>query len=67
MLHPMLNHPRMIMGIPLHPETIVITAGNYTTDGVGDSMMSHSRNRLSVINVKKPHAGFNVDVWCRKK
>jgi hypothetical protein len=61
MLHPMLNEPRQIMGIPLHPETIVITAGNYTTDGVGDNMMSHSRNRLSVINIKKPHAGFNVD------
>jgi len=61
MLHPMLNEPRMIMGIPLHKDTIVITAGNYTTDGVGDNMMSHSRNRLSVINIKKPHAGFNPD------
>jgi hypothetical protein len=61
MLHPMLNEPRQIMGIPLHPDTIVITAGNYTTDGVGDNMMSHSRNRLSVINIRKPHAGFNVD------
>jgi hypothetical protein len=61
MLHPMLNHPRMIMGIPLHEDTIVITAGNYTTDGVGDNMMAHSRNRISVMNVKKPHAGFNAD------
>lgn len=61
MLHPMLNEPRMIMGIPLHEKTIVITAGNYTTDGVGDTMMSHSRNRISVVNIKKPHAGFNPD------
>jgi hypothetical protein len=61
MLHPMLNEPRQIMGIPLHPETIVVTAGNYSGDGVGDNMMSHSRNRLSVVSVKKPQAGFNAD------
>lgn len=61
MLHPMLNEPRMIMGIPLHENTIVVTAGNYSSDGVGDVMMSHSRNRISVVTIKKPHAGFNVD------
>ena len=61
MMHPMLNDPRMIMGMPLHPDDIVITAGNYTGDGVGDTMMAHSRNRISIINIKKPHAGFNVD------
>ena len=61
MLHPMLNEPRMIMGIPLHPQDIVITAGNYTGDGVGDNMMAHSRNRIIVVPVKKPHAGFNPD------
>ena len=61
MLHPMLNEPRMIMGIPLHENTIVVTAGNYSTDGVGDVMMSHSRNRISVVTIKKPTAGFNVD------
>jgi hypothetical protein len=61
MLHPMLNEPRMIMGIPLHPQTIVVTAGNYSGDGVGDNMRAHSRNRVSVVSVKKPHAGFNPD------
>jgi hypothetical protein len=61
MLHPMLNFPRMIMGRPLHEQDIVVTAGNYTGDGVGDNMRSHSRNRLTVMQVKKPHAGFNVD------
>ena len=61
MLHPMLNEPRMIMGIPLHKDTIVVTAGNYSGDGVGDVMMIHSRNRISVISVRKPHAGFNAD------
>ena len=57
----MLNSPRQIMGIPLHKDTIVVTAGNYTTDGVGDNMMAHSRNRITVMNVKKPNAGFNPD------
>lgn len=61
MLHPMLNEPRMIMGIPLHENTIVVTAGNFTADGVGDTMQSHSRNRITVMTVKKPHAGFNPD------
>jgi hypothetical protein len=61
MLHPMLNEPRQIMGIPLHPQTIVVTAGNYTGDGVGDNMMAHSRNRISVMSVRKPHSGFNID------
>ena len=61
MLHPMLNEPRMIMGVPLHEDTIVVTAGNYSGDGVGDHMMSHSRNRITVMAIKKPHAGFNVD------
>jgi hypothetical protein len=61
MLHPMLNDPRQIMGMPLHDKTIVVTAGNYSGDGVGDVMMSHSRNRISVISVRKPHAGFQAD------
>jgi hypothetical protein len=61
MLHPMLNEPRTIMGIPLHEQDIVITAGNFTSDGVGDVMASHSRNRVSVVTIKKPHAGFNPD------
>jgi hypothetical protein len=61
MLHPSLNEPRQIMGYLLHENTIVITAGNYTGDGVGDNMMAHTRNRISVINIRKPHAGLNVD------
>ncbi len=61
MLHPMLNHPRQVMGIPLHKDTIVVTAGNYSTDGVNDVMRSHTRNRVSVVHIKKPSAGFNAD------
>ena len=61
MLHPMLNYPRQVMGTPLHEDTIVVTAGNYTSDGVGDVMRSHSRNRITVVHVKKPVAGFMPD------
>jgi hypothetical protein len=54
MLHPLLTNPRRISGLTLHKDSVVITAGNLTTDAVGDVMASHSRNRLSVLNVRKP-------------
>ena len=54
MLHPLLTTPRRIGGITLHPDSVVITAGNLTTDAVGDTMASHTRNRLTVLNVRKP-------------
>ncbi|NBS24466.1 MAG: AAA family ATPase [Altererythrobacter sp.] len=60
MLHPLLNE-RRIGGFKQHKDTIVITAGNNVTDGVGDVMKSHSLNRISVAPVKKPHAGWNAD------
>jgi hypothetical protein len=60
MLHPMLNEGR-IGGTRLHPDTIVVTAGNLSGDGVGDNMKAHTRNRLTVLNVKKPHMGINGD------
>lgn len=54
MLHPLLTTPRRIGGIVLHPDSVVITAGNLTTDAVGDVIAPHSRNRLTVLNVRKP-------------
>lgn len=60
MLHPLLNE-RRIANFKLHEDSIIITAGNNTTDGVGDMLKAHSLNRLSVLPVKKPHAGFNAD------
>lgn len=54
MLHPLLTLPRRIGGITLHPDSVVITAGNLTTDAVGDVMASHTRNRLTVLNIRKP-------------
>lgn len=60
MLHPLLNE-RRIGGNRLHKDSIVITAGNNTTDGVGDMLKAHSLNRLTVVPIKKPQAGFNAD------
>lgn len=53
MLHPLLNE-RRIGGMKLHPDSIVITAGNNLTDGVGDMLKAHSLNRMTVVPVRKP-------------
>jgi hypothetical protein len=60
MLHPLLNE-RRIGANKLHKDSIVVTAGNNTTDGVGDVLKAHSINRITTMAVKKPHAGFNAD------
>ena len=58
MLHPMLEKANPRLGdIPLDPSiTIVFLTGNLSTDGVGDSLKAHSRNRLVPITVSKPDA-----------
>jgi hypothetical protein len=53
MLHPLLNE-RRIGGMKLHPDSIVVTAGNNLTDGVGDMLKAHSLNRMTVVPVRKP-------------
>jgi hypothetical protein len=58
MLHPLLNE-RRIGGFHLHKDSIVVTAGNNSTDGVGDMLKSHSLNRITVMQVRKPTA----DEW----
>jgi len=60
MLHPLLNE-RRIGGCKLHRDSIVITAGNNTTDGVGDMLKAHSISRMTITPIKKPHAGFRAD------
>ena len=60
MFHPLLNE-RRIGGMKLHADSIVITAGNYNGDGVGDTMKAHTTQRVTKIEVRKPHAGFNAD------
>lgn len=54
-LHPLLNE-RRIANFKLHPDSIVITAGNNSSDGVGDNLKSHSLNRITVMPVRKPTA-----------
>ena len=58
MLHPLLNE-RRIGGFSLHPDSIVVTAGNNSTDGVGDMLKAHSLNRITILPVRKPTA----DEW----
>ena len=64
MLHPMLekNNPRL-GDIPIpkdgDKQTIVFLTGNLTTDGVGDNLKAHSRNRLVPVTISKP----NADQW----
>ena len=54
-LHPMLNE-RRLANFKLHEDTIVITAGNNSSDGVGDNLKAHSRNRITIMPVRKPNA-----------
>ena len=63
MLHPLLNE-RRIFGNKLHKDSIVVTTGNNSSDGVGDMLKDHSINRIVIAPVKKPHAGFNADGTC---
>lgn len=57
MLHPMLEKANPRLGdISLPKDTIVFLTGNLTTDGVGDSLKAHSRNRIVPVRVAKPTA-----------
>ena len=60
MLHPMLEKANPRLGdIPLSKDTVVFLTGNLSTDGVGDSLKAHSRNRLVPVTIAKPSA----DEW----
>ena len=60
MLHPILEKANPRLGdVPIPPETIVFLTGNLATDGVGDSLKSHTLNRIVPIQVQKPDA----DQW----
>ena len=60
MLHPMLEKANPRLGdISLNKDCIVFLTGNLTTDGVGDNLKAHSRNRLVPVTISKPDA----DQW----
>jgi hypothetical protein len=64
MLHPLLNE-RRIGGMKLHPDSIVVTAGNNLSDGVGDVLKGHSMSRLTILPVRKPTWEEMVDYGTR--
>lgn len=60
MLHPLLEQHNPRLGdIPLPKRSIVFLTGNLATDGVGDSLKAHSRNRVVSVRVSKPDS----DQW----
>lgn len=57
MLHPLLEFTNPRLGdVPLPPGSIIFLTGNLGSDGVGDTLKAHSRNRLTVVHVAKPSA-----------
>ena len=55
MLHPMLEKANPRLGdISLSEDTVVFLTGNLSSDGVGDSLKAHSRNRLVPVTIAKP-------------
>jgi hypothetical protein len=60
MLHPCLEKKNPRLGdVSLDNRTVVFLTGNLVTDGVGDTLKSHTRNRLVELIVAKPSA----DEW----
>ena len=57
MLHPMLEKANPRLGdVSLHDKNVVFMTGNLTTDGVGDNLKAHSRNRIVPVTIAKPTA-----------
>lgn len=60
MLHPLLEVTNPRLGdISIDPQSIVFLTGNLTTDGVGDNLKAHTRNRIVELVVRKPDS----DQW----
>ena len=60
MLHPMLESFRPRLGdIPIPEGSIILMTGNLESDGVGDSMAAHTRQRVCTVAVRKP----TIDEW----
>ena len=69
MLHPLLEKANPRLGdIPVNPESIVFLTGNMSSDGVGDNLKAHTRNRIVSVQISKPTAdewiewGINNDI-----
>lgn len=57
MLHPLLErtHPRL-GDMPSPKGTIVFLTSNLSSDGVGDNIKAHTKNRVTMLHVRKPDA-----------
>ena len=55
----MLEHRIGDMKLP--EGSIVFGTTNLASDGVGDMLEAHARNRVCFVKIRKPHAGFNAD------
>ena len=62
MLHPMLEKANPRLGdVAIHPQSIVFLTGNLGSDGVGDNLKMHTRNRIVEVTVRKPSADEWID------
>lgn len=52
---------KRIGDVKLPEGSIVFGTTNLATDGVGDSLEAHARNRVCFVTVRKPSAGFTAD------
>lgn len=60
MLHPLLEVTNPRLGdIPIDERSVIFLTGNLASDGVGDSLKAHTRNRIVPLTVRKPDA----DEW----
>ena len=50
---------RRLGSVKLHPDSIVFSTGNLASDGVGDTMKAHAKNRLTTVNIANP----TDDAW----
>jgi energy-coupling factor transporter ATP-binding protein EcfA2 len=68
---------RQIGSYKLHPDSIVFATTNLGAEGVGDLLVAHQRNRITVVTARKPSNlewiewGINNDIdhtllgWCK--
>lgn len=54
MLHSLLEVKPRLGDLYLPEGSIVFTTGNLTGDGVGDTMLAHTRNRMTVVRIQPP-------------
>lgn len=46
---------RRLGSVKFHPDSIVYSTGNLSTDGVGDTLKAHAKDRLTIVTVRNPN------------